>query len=83
MPSYVKVSEDGKYGLTAPDSNGYSDLYRIVGDKPADWTDEDGPWVDYMIGAVGDPENFETAIDNAEEEMRVLVAQAREEFGLS
>ncbi len=36
----------------------------------------------FMCGYVMDPENMVVAIDNHEEEMRVLIAQAREEFGL-
>jgi hypothetical protein len=35
----------------------------------------------YMAGYVMDAENLDYAIEMAEEEMRVLMAQAREEFG--
>lgn len=35
----------------------------------------------YYAGSVMDPENFETAVDNAEEDMRCLMADARAEFG--
>lgn len=33
------------------------------------------------VGQVMDRENFETAVDVADEETRVLMAEAREEFG--
>jgi len=36
----------------------------------------------FRAGYVMDAENLDTAIVNHEEEMRVLLAQAREEFGL-
>lgn len=36
----------------------------------------------YRAGYVMHAENFETAIDNHEEELRVLMAEARREFGL-
>ena len=35
----------------------------------------------FMCGYVMDPENMDTAIDTHEEEMRCLIADAREEFG--
>jgi len=35
----------------------------------------------YRAGYVMDPANFDAAVDAAEEEARVLLAQAREEFG--
>ncbi len=35
----------------------------------------------YMAGYVMNPENIDYAIDNHEEEMEILLAQAREEFG--
>ena len=34
----------------------------------------------YMAGYVGDPDNIEYAADEADEEMRVLFAQAMAEF---
>lgn len=79
MPTYVRTSEDGRYGLAAPgpDDYGYHTLYRIVTPDP-----EYPELVDYSVGAVSDPENFETAIDEADEEMRCLMAEARAEFGL-
>jgi hypothetical protein len=36
----------------------------------------------YMAGYVMDPGNIDTAIDVAEEEMRIMMADARIEFGL-
>lgn len=36
----------------------------------------------FLCGYVSDPENLDYAIDNHEEEMSVLMAQARAEFGL-
>ena len=35
----------------------------------------------YMAGHVMNPEAIEVAVDNAEEEMRCLIADARREFG--
>ena len=35
----------------------------------------------YMAGYVMDPENIEVAVDNAEEDARIMWAQARHEFG--
>ena len=37
----------------------------------------------YFVGSVMDPANFEMAVDNAEEEMRCLMANAKIEFGVS
>jgi hypothetical protein len=75
-PAYIRTSDDGRYGLTGPDDHGYHYLWRIV------TPDADDPeLVDFEVGAVGDPDNFETAIDAAEEEMRCLIADARAEFG--
>jgi hypothetical protein len=36
----------------------------------------------YMCGYVMNPENLDEAIENHEEEMRSLMAEARAEFGL-
>jgi hypothetical protein len=35
----------------------------------------------YEAGHIMDPENIECAVDAAEEEMRVMMAEARAEFG--
>lgn len=35
----------------------------------------------FLCGYVSDPGNLDTAIDNHEEEMRCLMAEARAEFG--
>ncbi|HUV09953.1 MAG TPA: hypothetical protein VMX12_03180 [Acidimicrobiia bacterium] len=68
---YVKVSDDGRYGLARPDALGYSELFRIApGNDP-----------DFPVGLLSDPDNFEYGIQEAEEESRVLAAAAREEFG--
>lgn len=67
----LRTTPDGKYRLTGP-RDGYYWL-----ESP----DGEGGW--YEVGAVMDPENFETAVDNAEEEMRVLLEEARMEFGAS
>lgn len=76
MSTYICTSDDGRYGLTEPDDLGYHTLYRIVAPDPSD-----PEIVDFSVGLVSNAENFETAIDAAEEESRVLIAQAREEFG--
>jgi len=36
----------------------------------------------YLCGIVSDPDNLDEAIDNHEEEMAYLIADARAEFGL-
>jgi len=76
MSIYVRTSDDGRYGLTGPDPYGYCHLYRIVEPDP-----EDPEHVDFSVGLVSNPENFESVIDVAEEEARFLIEQAREEFG--
>ncbi len=65
----LRATQDGKYRLTGP-RDGYYWL-----ESP----DGEGGW--YEVGAVMDPENFEVAVDNAEEEMQALMEQARMEFG--
>lgn len=61
----------GKYRLLPPDetSHGY---YRLMYGKGEH---------EFLAGLVADARNFETAVDEAEEEMRCLIAQARAEFG--
>jgi hypothetical protein len=70
---YIRVSSDGKYGLTKRQDDGYHYLFAIFS----------GPegLEDYSVGAVSDAANFELAIDEAEEERRVLLAEARLDFG--
>lgn len=64
---------EGKYSLTAEaDDLGY---YHLVYNA--------GTHCEIDVGLVSDPENFGTAVDEAEEEARILLAQAREEFGIS
>lgn len=36
---------------------------------------------EYPVGHVMDADNFETACDAADEELRIMLAQARDEFG--
>jgi|JI9StandDraft_1071089.scaffolds.fasta_scaffold344896_3 hypothetical protein len=85
---YVATTADGRYGLAAPTetSYGFYGLYRIVPETTDDWDDEMvrlvGPYADYWVGDVSNPENIETAADAADEEMSYLIADAREEFGL-
>ncbi len=66
--AYTRTTDDGRYGLKA---NG--ELWKITKD-PADA---------YMAGYVSTPENIEEAAENADEEMRVLMAEARAEFDAS
>ena len=51
--------------------------YRLTAEGKLYTTGEYG----FFVGYVSDPENIETAIENHEEEMRVLMAQASAEFG--
>jgi hypothetical protein len=66
---FDRVSEDGRYGLL-----GHT-LYFIAGFGPGE------DLTDCPVGDLFDPENFEVAVDAAEEEMRVLRADAAAEFG--
>jgi len=43
--------------------------------------EEDGEAGEYRCGYVMDPENIEIAIDEHEQEMRILMAEAMAEFG--
>jgi hypothetical protein len=65
------IKTRGKYRLLPPDetSDGFCRLVHGRGKT------------EYFAGFVSNPENFETAIDAAEEEMRCLLEQARREFG--
>ncbi len=87
---YVATTADGRYGLAAStdtlsDGAAIYSLYRIVPETTDDWDDEMtrlvGPYADYWVGDVFNPENIESAADAADEEMSYLVADAREEFG--
>lgn len=64
--TFDSLTEDGRYGLKA---NG--ELWRITKD----------PANTYMAGYVMNPANIEYAAEVADEEARVLMAQARAEFG--
>lgn len=84
---YVATTADGRYGLAAPtDATGIYGLYRIVPETTDDWDDEMtrlvGPYADYWVGDVFNPENIESAADAADEEMAYLIADARKEFRL-
>lgn len=68
LPSFTAMTKDGRYGLDAKNQ-----LWKIYSENPA---------LGYMVGNVMDAENIEYAAEMADEEMRVLVAEAREEFGL-
>lgn len=37
---------------------------------------------DMQVTSVSHPDDFETAVDNEEEDMRCMIADARQEFGL-
>jgi len=56
-------------------------MRRHPGDGHVLWVDVPSPGTSYIVGHVMDPENFEHAVDVAEEEMHTLVEQAKEEFG--
>mgnify|MGYP003660299956 FL=1 len=61
------TGEDGVYELRQ--DGHYYKLYTVG---------EDG----YLCGYVSNPEYMQDAIDNHEEEMGLMVCQAREEFGI-
>lgn len=64
---------DGKYALRRHEGEGHV-LW-------VDITKGEMKGISYQVGHVMDPENFEYAVDVAEEESRVLMAQAAAEFG--
>jgi hypothetical protein len=66
------LRKQGKYRLLRPDetSDGFYRLMHGSGEN------------EYLAGYVANPENFTYAVNEAEEEMRCLMAQARQEFGL-
>jgi len=66
--AYDRISGDGRHGL-----KGHT-VFRIVNSGAGDL-------VDFEVGQVMDVENFETACDAADEEARVMIAEARAEFG--
>lgn len=70
---------DGKYALRRHPDDGHV-LWVDVADTKAN-REFGVAGTSYVVGHVMDPENFEYAVDEAEEESRVLMAQAREEFG--
>lgn len=93
MPTtYIATTEDGRYGLTGPDTLGYYNLYRVATPEAAAKFAADiaadpelgrliGTDPDYHVGCVSNPANIETAADEADEEMRCLMADAAAEFG--
>jgi len=61
-----------RYGLAAePDEHGYRALYVMVRGLGV-----------RRVGQLVNPENFETAIDAAEESVRALMEKGREEIGM-
>lgn len=64
------ISTSGGYGLTGPrpENGGYHELWKLG---------KHG----YMAGLVVDDENLEMAIEAAKEEARVLMTEAKAEFG--
>jgi predicted transcriptional regulator YdeE len=82
---YEALTADGRYGLTAREADGYHHLYVIVADTTEEWDEEMerllGPYGDYEVGIVANPENIEEAAEAVDEEMAHLMAEARVEFG--
>lgn len=73
--TYIRQSESyPKYHLIRRD-----DGLHVALKASEDFDDGDGY---FSVGQIMDEENFETACDNAEEESRILMEQARQEFGL-
>lgn len=69
MARYQKTA--GRYSLTAErDEDGFYHLIASAGTE-----------FEYDAGLVADAENFDYAVQTAEEEMASLLADAREEFG--
>jgi hypothetical protein len=68
LPKFSAKSSDGGYGADAKHQ-----LWRIAGKKY--------PGLGYVVGNIMDFENIDLAADAADEEARVLMHQAREEFG--
>ena len=68
VPAFLAKTDDGRYGADAKHQ-----MWKI---HPANSK------VGYVVGNIMDLENIESAADAADEEARVLMAQAREEFGL-
>lgn len=66
-PEFSAVSEDGRYGADEKHQ-----MWKIL---------KDHPQLGYVVGAIHDFDNIEYAAEMADEESRVLAAQAREEFG--
>ena len=67
LPPFTATTEDGRYGLDAKNQ-----LWKIYSENTA---------LGYTVGNVMDAKNLEYAAEMADEEMRILVAEAREEFG--
>ncbi len=68
LPKFSAKSSDGGYGADAKHQ-----LWKIAGKKY--------PGLGYVVGNIMDFENIDLAADAADEEARVLMHQAREEFG--
>lgn len=70
---------DGKYAMRRHEGDGYVMWVDIPDTKANREFDLGG--TSYIVGHVSDPANFEAAVDAAEEEARVLMAEAAAEFG--
>lgn len=65
----LRVSEDGKYAAYQLPDGGLVLCLLTPDEEP------------YEVGGIMDLDNFETAVDAAEEELRCLMADAAAEFG--
>ena len=70
---------DGKYAMRRIEGEGFV-MFVDVPDTKANREFEIGG-TSYVVGHVMDPENFHAAVYEAQEEARILIEQAREEFG--
>ncbi len=67
IPAFSAATQDGRYGADAQHQ-----MWKIHPNYSG---------LGYVVGNIMDFENIESAADAADEESRVLMAQAREEFG--
>ena len=71
------IRRDGKYAMRRIEGQGH----LLFVDISTDYENGHLGGTSYVVGAIFDPENFDTAVDAAEEEARVLMAEAAREFG--